>query len=100
MLRSWKFLVLSACVIANIGLMAVNAHTFQTNRALQAEVAARQQYIDESVRLSQFSNQFIQALANLAAQTSDESFTRLLADHGVTFTVTPRDLEGEGGADE
>jgi len=101
MVRDWKFFVLLAMSLAAAALTAYNYWLDRTNRELQAEIAARQTFLEESVRISQFSNQLIQALANLAAQSNDENLTKLLADHGVTFTLNlPQRSAEEGSNDE
>lgn len=87
MLSDWKFWVLAAVTVALMGLSAYNLRLQANNAAMQRELAARQQIINEATRLSQFNTRFIQALANLAAQTQDQNIQQLLADHGVTYTV-------------
>jgi len=69
-------------------LVASNISRYSDNRALQAEVASRQQFINQSIQLSRFNTQFIQLLARTAAQTNDAAIKQLLADHGITYTVT------------
>lgn len=85
--RDWKFWLLTPASALTLGLVITNLQLQADNRARRAEIAARQQSIDEAVQLSRFNGRFIQALAELAAQTNDESIRALLADHGVTFTV-------------
>lgn len=98
-LTSLQFNILTAggalallLVIANVGL-SIN------NREARAEVDARQQYINDTVQLSRLNNQIVQALANLAVQTGDESITRLLADNGITISTEPVDENQAPAAD-
>ena len=69
--------------------MAANVGLSLNNRAAQAEVNQRQQFINETVQLARLNNQIVQALANLAVQTNDESIRRLLAAQGITITTQP-----------
>jgi hypothetical protein len=88
----WKFWVLTIPAALLCILVFANIASYSANRAQQAEVVSRQQYINEAIQLSRFNSQFIQMLANLAAQTNDESLQKLLSDHGITYTVnTPPD---------
>lgn len=98
--RDWKFWVLTVGSALTLALAIVNLNLHAGNRALRADVAARQQYINEAARLSRFSTQFIHALAQLAAQTHDESLRRALAEHGVTFTVSAPERPAASGANE
>lgn len=99
-------LLWSVAVFAVIALSIVAANIFlhRNNLALQDELAKRQQFINESIRLSRLNSQLVQALATLAAQTDDQAIRDLLASHGITFTVNLSDtatlIDGEGGADE
>jgi type VI protein secretion system component VasK len=87
LLTDWKFLSVTLIAALAFALVCVNLTVHSANRDRQAEVAQRQQFINESVQLSRVNTQFIQALAQLSAQTNDESIRRLLAEHGITFTV-------------
>ena len=99
-------LLWSVAVVALIalGFVAANIVLHRTNLALQEELAQRQQFINESIRLSRLNTQLVQALATLAAQTDDQAIRDLLANHGITFTVNLADTaalaDGEGSTDE
>ena len=72
----------------------------RTNLGLQDRLAERQQFINESIRLSRFNGELVQALATLSAQTDDAAIRELLASHGINFTVNlPADSE-EAATDE
>lgn len=86
--KDWKFWVLTALSIVLFVLVIVNIRTYSANQAQRTEVVSRQQYINEAIQLSRFNTQFVQMLANLAAQTNDDSLRKVLADHGITYTVT------------
>jgi hypothetical protein len=72
----------------------------RTNLDLQEQLAERQQFINESIRLSNFNGQLVQALATLSAQTGDAAIRDLLAGHGINFTVNPAAEAEEGALDE
>lgn len=59
------------------------------NRSLQREMATRQQFVQESVRLEGLYREIVNALANLAARNNDEDVRRMLTKHGITYTVNP-----------
>ena len=86
-LRDWKFGVLLVAVIGTMVLLYLNVGLSGANRTQLEQVTERQQLINQAIRVSQFSTQFIQGLARLTAETKDEDLRKLLADHGVTFTV-------------
>jgi len=65
-------------VLANIGLSL-------NNQQAQAEVNARQQYINQTVEISRLNNQIVQALANLSVQNNDASIRNLLESQGISF---------------
>ena len=89
LLRDCKFSLVTAIAVLGSILVLVNVSIHRANRTLQADVAQRQQFINQSIQLSRLNNEFIKALAQLSAETEDESIRQLLADEGVTFTVNP-----------
>lgn len=93
-LKDWKFAILLVLVIGMMTLLFMNVRVADDNRAKLKEVAERQQFLSQTVGISQFSTQFIKGLARLAADTKDDDIRRVLADHGVTFTVE-EEAEGE-----
>jgi hypothetical protein len=92
-LKDWKFAILLVLVIGMMTLLFLNVRVADDNRAKLQEVAERQQFLSQTVGISQFSTQFIKGLARVAADTKDEDIRRVLADYGVTFTV---DEQAEG----
>jgi len=85
----WRFGGLTAVAALTAVLVIVNIVLFLTNRSVQNEVNARQQYINQSLQLSNLNQQVVTAIANLAARNNDEQLRNLLAEHGITFTTTP-----------
>jgi hypothetical protein len=93
LLRDWKFSLVTALALIGSIMVLVNVSVHRANRALQADVAQRQQFINQSIQLSRLNNEIIKALAQLSAETDDERIRQLLADQGVTFTVNPPAVE-------
>ena len=87
MYSDWKLWTLSVLAVLCLVVTALNASMLLENRAARQAVAERQLFLNESAGLAKFSNNFIRALANLAAQTNDENIRQLLAENGVTFKV-------------
>ena len=83
--------------MAALALVTANIFLHQSNLALQEELANRQQFINESIRLSRFNTQLVQALATMAAQTDDQAIRGLLASHGISFTVNLPAVDSESG---
>ena len=102
--RSGLLWGVAAIAVIALGFVAANIFLHRTNLALQEELAQRQQFINESIRLSRLNTQLVQALATLAAQSDDQAIGDLLANHGITFTVNLPDTgaltDAEGRADE
>jgi flagellar basal body-associated protein FliL len=94
-----KVWILLALGVAAVVLLALNVSLSGANRARLAEVTERQAFINDTIRLSSFSTQFIQSLATLAANTGDQAIRDVLAKHGVTFEVQPP-AASEATADE
>ena len=90
---------------AALGVLALtfvvgNIVLHRTNLELQDSLAERQQFINESIRLSRFNGQLVQALATLAAQGEDAAIRDLLATHGINYTVNLPAETTEGESDE
>ena len=75
-----------ALVVTNIGL-------FERNRTLQAEVAARTQYLQQTAQLEALNREIVNALANLAVRNKDEALKAILTEQGININVVP----GQGG---
>ena len=86
-LRDWKFWLINGLGLLLLIMVIVNIRIASGNQARSKEVVARQQYINQSIQLSRFNTQFIQLLANLAAQTNDDSLKQLLNQHGISYTI-------------
>jgi uncharacterized protein YpmS len=82
----WTLLTILA--LTTLILVGVNISLFQGNVSRQASVNARQQYVQQSIQLEGLNREIIQALANLAARNNDDQLKALLAEHGITFSIT------------
>jgi type II secretory pathway component PulM len=60
----------------------------QQNRALQAEINQRQQFINQSVEFSRINNALVQAIARNAAGGKDDKLSALLAQNGIKIKPT------------
>ena len=99
LLKDWKFWVLLALAVGTMTLLYLNVGLADQNRERLNEVAKRQAFINDTVRISNFSSQFIQSLAQLAARTGDADIRKVLADHGVTFSVEEDAPQAESGTE-
>jgi hypothetical protein len=71
-----------ALVVTNIGL-------FERNRTLQAEVAARTQYLQQTAQLEALNREVVNALANLAVRNKDEALKAILTEQGININMGP-----------
>lgn len=96
----WLNWLNTALAVAALCIVIVNIIMHRTNLDLQKNLAERQQFINESIRLGRFNSQLVQALATLSAQTDDAAIRDLLATHGINFTVNLPAEKDEDNADE
>lgn len=75
-------LLFAALVVALLVMASIN-------RGLQAEVNARQQYVQQSVQLEGLYREIVRALAELGARNNDTQVRDMLARHGITYTANP-----------
>ena len=87
-LTALQFWSLSGTAVLALVLVLINISLFLSNRSAQADVNSRQHYINESIKINRLSNQLIQSLANISAQTKDDELKALLATHGIAFSET------------
>jgi hypothetical protein len=70
-------------------LLAVNVTLVLLNRSTQADIALRQQYVQQSVQLEGLYREIIRALAELGARNGDEQVRAMLGRHGISYSVAP-----------
>ena len=66
-------------------LAVANMVLFEKNRALQAEVNSRAQYIQQSVQLEGLQREIVNAIASLALRNKDDALKTILSQQGITF---------------
>src|SRR5262245_5250633 len=93
-LKLWLLTAVSAVTLI---LALVDTVMTSNVRELQADVAQRQKYLNQSVALGRLNTQIIQTLARLSAQSNDETIRLMLAKNGVTFKVNASRDDGTQG---
>lgn len=71
-------------------LVGVDVVLFERNRGVQAELAARQQFLQQTQQLETLQRELVSAIANLAARDNDEGLRAILTDHGINPSAVPR----------
>lgn len=89
MLKTWQFGLLTGLSALACALVLANMLLFTQNREQQQQVAARQQFIQQSVQLEALYQQIVKNLAELAARGNDEQLGAVLASQGITYTRNP-----------
>ena len=84
-----QFWIATVLGLVSLALLALNFTLLHGNRAVQREVASRQQFVQQSVQLEGLYREIVRALAELAARNNDEAVRAMLARHGITYTVNP-----------
>ncbi|MDQ2697117.1 MAG: hypothetical protein M3Z21_17405 [Pseudomonadota bacterium] len=90
-IRPWEFWFLLVLGVLALALVVANISLYMGNRALQVQVNDRQNYLNQTLRLSNLNNQLIRALAALSATTGDARLREMLEAHGISFTVNVPD---------
>jgi hypothetical protein len=89
---SWAATAMAA---ASLVLVAVNAALVLSNQASQAEVAQRQQLINQGAELMRLEQAVAGALSSVATESKDEALNALLARYGLppqAAAPSPADL--------
>jgi len=84
-----QFWIVTALGVLSLVLLAANFTVLRGNRAVQKEIAARQQFVQQSVQLEGLYREIVRALAELAARNNDADVRSMLGKHGITYTVNP-----------
>lgn len=83
------FWIMTSLAAMSVALVIANGVLFLANQTAQAELAQRQQFINQSVQLGRLQEGLIRALAASAATNKDDQLRDLLAQHGISYTVNP-----------
>lgn len=89
MLKTWEFWTLTAVAVVAGVLAGTNAVLFTRNQSVQAEVAQRAQYVQQSVQLDRLYREIVHALADLSVRNQDAALRDLLAAQGITLPTGP-----------
>ena len=81
----WIAVGLSALTVA---LVVAYIVLVQDNRAVQADVNRRQQFINQSMQLGRINEALIRALATAAVSNKDDKLRDLLADNGIAINAS------------
>jgi hypothetical protein len=84
-----RYWILTGLASASLALVLVNIVLYDRNRALQAEVANRNLYIQQSLQLEGIYQPLLRTLADLSVRHDDAQLRALLAAQGITVNVTP-----------
>jgi hypothetical protein len=87
-------LIAAVCFV----LMLVNIALGYTNAAARAEVAQRQQFVQQSIQLEGLYKEIVRSLAELGARNNDADVKALLQRHGITYNVNPPAAPASAGA--
>ena len=105
-LLNWQFWLLILLASISLVLVTINIFLAYSNQGIQVEINNRQQYINQTMKVSRINNQLIQALANLSSQTGDKDIRDLLSNQGINFNMknsvassAVSDVENESGGD-
>ena len=88
MLKKNEFWILTTLAVAAVALAIVNMVMFSQNRAAQAEVGSRAQYIQQAAQVEPLYREMVKALADLAVRNNDTQLRDMLAKQGITVTAT------------
>ena len=87
MLARWQFNTLTVLGALALLLAVVNATLFTVNREAQAEIAQRQQFIQQSAALEGLYREMVKALAELGTRGNDRALLDILAAQGLNVSV-------------
>ena len=89
MLKPIQFWVLAGVAMLGLILVAVNIRLVVLNRAGQASISSRTQYLQQSMQLQNLYQEIVKALADLAVRNKDEQLRDLLSRNGMSISTTP-----------
>ena len=81
----WTLVVLSG---GSLLLVVINWGLAESNRAVQAEVNQRQEFINQSIQISKVHEMLVRSLAEAAIANKDERLRDLLAEQGITINAS------------
>jgi hypothetical protein len=94
-LKQWQFYLLTGISAAALGLVFVTTSLSANIGAIRKQLDERQQFINETMLLSQLNVQLAQVLANLAVATNDDELRQVLFANGITFSSEAESDSGD-----
>ena len=89
MLSRWQFMTLTVLATVTLALVVGDIVLHWSNRVAQAELAARAQYLQQTVQLQSLYQEIVKALADLAMRNQDAALRDLLAKQGIALAAPP-----------
>ncbi len=86
MLARWQFWVTTVVALLVALVAGYTMLLFTQNRAIQAELTSRANYVQQSVQLEGLYREMVKALADLSVRNQDKALSDLLATQGITLT--------------
>ena len=83
-MQFWATTTLGVCCLA---VLAGNVVLSTSNKTAQADIAVRQQYVQQSVQLEGLYREIVRALAELGARNNDNDVKAMLQRHGISYSV-------------
>ncbi len=103
MLARWQFWVATVVALLVALVAGYSMLLFSQNRSMQAELARRGQFLQQTAQLEVVYREMIKGLADLSVRNQDKSLTDLLGSQGITVsannqvgTAAPAPAAGKG----
>jgi hypothetical protein len=101
-LARWQFWVTTVVALLVAVIAGYDMMLFGQNRLIQADLARRSQYIQQSAQIEPLYREMIAALADLSARNQDKALGDLLSTQGITVNppaqvATPSTGPGKEG---
>lgn len=97
MLNKWQYNLLTVLGALALLLAITNAVLFTTNRSAQAELAQRQQFVQQTGPLEGLYRDIVKALAEMAVKGNDNQVLDMLSTQGLSVTVNTPDAPAAAG---
>ena len=98
--EGWLYWVAVGLSAAAMALVVVYIILVQDNRAVQADVNRRQQFINQSIQFGRISEALVRTLAAAAVSNKDDKLRDLLADNGITINASGEPVLSASGPAE
>ena len=85
--------VLLTLGVVTLAVAFADGYLLYANQDLQARLDQQQRALQEGIRISNANVELIRLLAAVTVRTEDADLAKLLADHGISLSVTPAPME-------